>query len=144
MTALLFGHDATVAEWVAKRANGKPPITPFTALGFVNPEGRLTGGCVFTGINEKTLELSLAGPATFTRTAWTAILNYVFVQNDYSRLQMHVSQRNKRLLRMLAPVRKSGVKFENVSEWHYGENHNAVCFSLTRKRLAAFRRRWRI
>ncbi len=141
---LVFGHDQTIADWVSNKTNGKPFVLPCKAFGLVDKEGTLIGGCVFTGVNDKTLELSLAGPATFTRTAWRAIISYVFEQNEYSRLQMHVSQRNKQLLRMLAPLRKSGVKFENVSEWHYGENHNAVCFSLTRKRLDAFRKKWKI
>ena len=141
---LIFGHDQAIADWVSKQASGKPFIPPFHAFGLVNAEGRLVGGFVFTGVNDKTLELSLAGPATFTRSAWAAVLSYVFDQNDYSRLQMHVSKRNKPLLRMLAPVRKSGVKLENVSECHYGEDHDAVVFSLTRKRLPAFRKKWKI
>lgn len=141
---LVFGHDQVIADWVSSKTNGKPFVLPCKAFGLVNGDGRLIGGCVFTGINDKTLELSLAGPATFTRSAWRAIISYVFEQNDYSRLQMHVSQRNKPLLRMLAPMRKAGVKFENVSECHYGPDHDAVVFSLTRKRLDAFRKKWKI
>lgn len=141
---VLYGFDQTVADWVSEKTNGKPFVTPYSAFGLVSDDGRLIGGFVFTGINDKTLELSLAGPACFTRTAWKSIIDYVFERNSYVRLQMHVSQRNKHLLRMLTPQRGSGVKLENVSEWHYGENHNAVCFSLTRKRLEAFRKKWKI
>lgn len=141
MSALLFGHDATVAEWVAKQASSKPPVEPYTAFGFVTPEGRLRGGAVFTGYNGDTIELSLAGRAAATRTAWAAITNYAFEQLGCSRLQMHTNRRNKYVLRMLAG--KLGVRYEGVAKHYFGKD-DGVVYALTTDELGAFRKKWKL
>lgn len=146
MSALLFGHDATVAEWVAKQASSKPPVEPYTAFGFVTPEGRLRGGAVFTGYNGDTVELSLAGRAAATRTAWAAITSYVFDQLKCSRLQMHTNRRNKRVLKMLAPPSGKGglgVRYEGVAKHYFGKD-DGVVYALTVDELPAFRKKWRL
>ncbi len=140
MTALLFGHDATVAEWVAKQANSKPPCQPFTAFGFVS-DGRLRGGAVFTGYNGDTVELSLAGRAAATRTAWAAITNYAFDQLKCFRLQMHTNRRNKHVLRMLAG--KLGVRYEGVAKHYFGKD-DGVVYALTVDELPAFKKKWKL
>ncbi len=140
---LLFGHDAVVAEWVAKQANSKPPVAPYTAFGFVDGQGTLTGGCVFTGYNGDTVELSLAGRSAATRSGWAAIVSYVFDQLGCKRLQMHTSRRNKRVKKMLTPQRGLGFKFEGVADCYFGKDDGMV-YSLTAKTLPAFRERWKI
>lgn len=138
---LLFGHDKTVAEWVARQAHSKPPVAPYTAFGFVDSRGTLTGGCVFTGYNGDTVELSLAGRSAATRSGWAAITSYVFDQLGCSRLQMHTNRRNKHTLRMLAG--RLGVRYEGVARRFFGKD-DGVCYSLTVDDLAAFRAKWRI
>lgn len=141
MSALLFGHDAVVAEWVAKQAHSKPPVAPYTAFGFVDHRGTLTGGCVFTGYNGDTVELSLAGRSVATRSGWAAITSYVFEQLGCVRLQMHTNRRNKRVLRMLAG--RLGVRYEGVARRYFGRD-DGVCYSLTTDDLAAFKAKWKI
>lgn len=148
MSALLFGHDTVVAEWVAKQANSKPPVAPYTAFGFVNSAGTLTGGCVFTGYNGDTVELSLAGRSAATRSGWAAITSYVFDQLGCVRLQMHTSLKNKHALRMLAgrrgPASGLGVKNEGTARHYFGKDRHGVVYALTIDNLAAFKAKWKI
>lgn len=139
---LLLGHDKTVAEWVARQAHSKAPCDPYTAIGWVTPDGRLTGGVVFTGYNGDTVELSLAGRAAATRSAWAAIVSYVFEQLGCQRMQMHTNRRNKRVLRMLA--HRSGLRHEGIARRYFGKHGDGVVYALTVDELAAFRAKWRI
>lgn len=144
---LLFGHDKTVAEWVAKQANSKPPVEPYTAFGFVSGDGHLVGGAVFTGYNGDTVELSLAGRAMATRGAWAAITDYVFRQLGCHRLQMHTSRRNRHVLRMLAGRKGRGsglgVKYEGVCRRFFGKD-DGILYAMTVDDLPAFRAKWKI
>lgn len=142
MTALLFGHDSVVAEWVAKQAHSKPPVAPYTAFGFVDRHGTLVGGCVFTGYNGDTVELSLAGRAAATRGGWAAITNYVFDQLGCVRMQMHTRRNNRRVLRMLA--NRLGVKYEGIAKHYFGKGVDGVVYALTVDDLDAFRAKWRL
>lgn len=138
---LLFGHDKIVAEWVAKQANSKPFVQPFTAFGFLDSSGTLTGGAVFTGYNGDNVELSLAGRAAATRSGWAAIVDYVFSQLKCSRLQMHTRKSNRRVLRMLA--HRLGVQYEGVAHQYFGRE-DGIVYSLTIDELPAFRAKWKI
>ena len=44
---LLLGHDVAVAEWIGGRI-GAPIIPPYTALGWINGDGDLAVGFVFS------------------------------------------------------------------------------------------------
>lgn len=142
MRTLLFGHDEAVAQWVAKQAHSKLPCPPFTAFGFVDETGRLTGGAVFTGYNGDSVELSLAGRSMATRSGWAAITNYVFDQLGCQRLQMHTRRSNKRVLRMLSG--RLGVRYEGVARRYFGKAGDGVVYALTVDDLAKFRAKWRI
>lgn len=139
---LLFGHDKTVAEWVAAQAHSKAPCDPYTAFGFVDGNGRLAGGAVFTGYNGDMVELSLAGRAMATRSGWAAITSYVFDQLGCSRLQMHTRRSNRHVLRMLA--KRLGVQYEGVARHYFGKDVHGVVYALTLDNLAAFKAKWRI
>lgn len=136
---LLLGHDKTVAQWVAQQASGKPFCDPFTAIGLIHG-GRLVGGFVFTGYNGDTVELSLAGRGVVSRSAWRAVLHYVFDQLGCQRLQMHTNRKNKPVLRMLVRLK---MHYEGVARRYFGRN-DGVCYSLTVDDLAAFRAKWRL
>lgn len=137
---LLFGHDETVADWVAKQKFGRPFTPPFTAIGVLDAEGTLTGGIVFTGFNGDGIELSLAGPGVVRRGAWKAVLQYVFEQLKCSRLQAHTSASNK-IVRTQLP--RLGFVFEGPARRYYGRD-SGLTFSLTVDDLPAFRRKWKI
>lgn len=138
---LLFGHDETVAAWVATRAKGKPFVPPYTAIGILDADGKaLRGGFVFTGRTTDSIEMSGAGIATTHREAWRALLHYVFVQLGCSRLQMHTRRSNKRTKKILAPER-SGFTFEGVSRRLYGRE-DGIRFSLVADDLPGFREKW--
>lgn len=143
---LVFGQDSVVASWVAAQAHSKAPTADFSAFGFVNASGALTGGCVFTGYNGTSVELSLAGRAAATRSGWAAIIQYVFVQLKCDRLQMHTRRSNKHTLKMLAPPIGHGglgLRYEGVAECYFGRE-DGIVYALTRKNLAAFRAKWKI
>lgn len=140
MANLLFGHDQTVADWIAKQANGKPFHQPFDAFGLVDATGRLVGGFIFTGFNGHSIELSLAGKAVASRGGMAAVLQYVFVQLGCTRMQMHTRRHHKRVLRQL---NKLGMKYEGIARRFYGRD-DAVCYALTTDDLDEFKRRWRL
>ncbi len=142
MSALLFGHDSVVAEWVAKQAGSKAPTADYTAFGFLDRRGTLVGGCVFTGYTGSSVELSLAGRAAATRSGWAAITDYAFKQLGCVRLQMHTRRSNRHVLRMLA--KRLGVQYEGIARHYFGKGDHAVVYALTVDNLAAFRAKWRI
>lgn len=139
MRSLLFGHDETVAEWVAKQAGARSFVQPFTAFGLVH-DGHLVGGFVFTGFNGHNIELSIAGKQSVSRSAIRALLNYVFEQLKCSRLQVHTRRKHKRVCRLL---HRSGFKYEGVARRYYGRD-DAACYALTADDLPDFKTRWKL
>jgi len=136
---ILIGHDQAVAEWVGKTL-GKPFSAPFTAIGTVNSEGRLTGGAVFTSYTGDAVELSIAGDGMMRRASWRAIIHYVFTQLGCSRLTIHTSATNKRA-RKLAP--RFGFVFEGTARNLFGR-YNGLCYSIVSRDLDAIRSRWKL
>jgi len=138
---LLFGQDEPVAEWVGRNL-GKPFHAPYTAIGVINEAGRLTGGFVFTGYNQDSIELSLCGRGIAARGAWSGVLNYVFDQLKCSRLQMHTRTSNKTVCRQLGKFlpRRS---YEGICRRFYGAE-DAVLYALTVDDLPKFREKWKI
>lgn len=138
---LIFGHDQSVADWVGRNL-GKPFHPPYTAIGVLNESGTLTGGFVFTGYNETSVELSLCGRGIATRGAWAGVLYYVFEQLKCSRLQMHTRVSNKRVCKQLGKFlpRRS---YEGISRRFYGQE-DAVLYALTIDDLPKFREKWKI
>lgn len=135
----IFGHDATIAEWVGK-AIGKPFHPPFTAFGMVDGAGRLRGGFVFTGWTGDAVEMSLAGGGCLTRSAMAAVDRYVFGQLGCSRLEIHTRKGNKRARKMIP---RAGFRFEGVARRLYGRE-DGLCYAITTDDLPALRARWRI
>jgi RimJ/RimL family protein N-acetyltransferase len=136
---ILFGHDKTVAKWVGT-ITGKPFHIVDATIGWVGPEGHLTGGFVFTGFNGTSIELSLAGHGVTHRGLWRAILHYVFDQLKADRIQIHTAASNL-TVRKLAP--RLGFAFEGKSRRFYGRE-DAFVYSLVRDDLPSFRQRWRL
>lgn len=141
MTAILLGHDAAVADYVG-RLLGKPfsAELPYSAIGVISPDGRLTGGYVFTGYNGTMVELSLAGAGVAARSAWCAVLAYVFDQLGCARLQVHTRRDNVKARKQATRL---GLRYEGTMRAFYGDCP-ALVFSLVSEDLPEFRRRWRL
>lgn len=137
---LLFGHDTAVADFVG-RINGKPFHEPYTAIGLTRADGQLIGGFVFTGYTGDCVEMSLAGPATISRSSWAMVADYVFRQMGCSRLQVHTRKDNNKRVKRTAT--RLGFHMEGTARRYYGD-HDALVYSLTADQLPKFRRRWRI
>lgn len=137
---ILLGHDQAVADWVAKQPFGKPFHAPYNAIGVIDASGRLTGGFVFTGYTGDCVEMSVAGRGMVCRDAWRAMLSYVFDQLGCSRLQVHTSEQNKPVKRLLP---KAGFNFEGPCRRLYGR-HDGFQYALTTDDLPAFKARWRL
>lgn len=140
MSNLLFGHDQTVADWVAQQASVPPFHAPYDAIGILDAQGTLVGGFVFNGFNGHSIEMSLAGRGVASRGAMAAVLSYVFDQLKCSRMQMHTRRRHKRVCRQLV---KLGMKYEGIARRFYGRD-DAACYALTVDDLEAFKTRWRL
>jgi RimJ/RimL family protein N-acetyltransferase len=141
LSDLLFGHDETVAEWVAGQPFGQKFSPPYTTIGVIS-NGRLTGGFVFTSYDAAgpSVNISLAGRGVLAPAIWASVLDYVFVQMKCVRLGCHTSKANKMVRRCLPHL---GFKFEGTARRKYGDN-DGYSFSLTIDDLPAFRKRWRL
>ncbi len=128
---LTFDQEA-VAAYVSQFA-GKPFVPPYSAFG-IERAGQITGGFVFNNYVHPSIELSLAGRATVSRTAWRSCLDYAFNQLAVERLGITVSLANA-VARKLAP--KAGFVYEGPLR-----AVSAARFSLIRADLPAFRERW--
>lgn len=139
MASIVLDRSEQVAEWVS-RFSGKPFHRPYDTIGIVNSAGEFTGGFVFTGYNGDSVEVSVAGRGCASRSAWRAVLSYVFEQLHCSRLQAHTRMSNKRNRVIISQM---GMKYEGIARRFYGKDHG-VLFSLTVDDLPAFRARWRL
>lgn len=139
MSELLFGHDETVAEWIAQQPFGDRFTQPYTAIGVVS-DGRLIGGFAFTFKTKYSVSLSLAGKGVASRGAWRGVLDYVFRQMGCTRLECRTSVKNKIVKKSLPRL---GLRFEGKARRLFGE-HDGLCFSLTVDDLADFRKKWRL
>lgn len=136
--SLLFGHDKAVADWVSSKV-GKEFHAPYTSIGIVSSEGRLTGGFVFNSYTQDGINMSLAGDVA-KRGVWVAVADYVFKQLGCSRLAVQTRRSNK-IVKKLAP--RLGFKFEGIARNYYGKEDGFV-YSMTKDDLPAFFQKWGI
>ncbi len=78
---LIWGHDAAVAEWVGARLD----IADFglcVALGVVDRQGSLIGGCIFNNYRHPNIEATIAttSPRWCSRGVLSGIFAYPFRQ----------------------------------------------------------------
>lgn len=102
MVDLVYGHNETVAKWVAQQIPGcergfEKPV----AIGVVDQE-RLIGGTVFHNWNPEAavIEMSSAGssPKWLSWKMVKAIFGYVFDQAQCQMVVMRVSERNTHMI----------------------------------------------
>lgn len=128
MNHLLTGHDQTIAEWIGGKI-GKPITGPFTALGWVSDEGRLTGGAVFNGWNGSNINVTIYGPGAFTRDALRMGFRYAFWQLHAHRLTAITERQNHRMLKILPRL---GFRHEAVLKHWFGpyRKNDGVMFRI--------------
>lgn len=120
---LVFGHDATVNDWLDRRY-GVMPLTSAVTIGVIDNDGVLRGAFVTTCKSEATAELHLYGKTS--NDTWKGYFHWVFA-NTY-RLEILTDKRNKAIKRA-AP--KFGFKFEGTSRDYYGPGRDALRFYMT-------------
>lgn len=120
---LVYGHDATVIAWIAKR-HGLMPLGPSTTIGVIDSDGVLRGAFVTTWKNDTTAELHLFGRTS--NDTWKDYFRWVF--DRCHRLEIHTAKTNVHIKRA-AP--KFGFKFEGVAKEFYGPGRDALRFYMT-------------
>lgn len=120
---LVFGHDATVNDWLDRRYSVMP-LTSAVTIGVIDNDGVLSGAFVTTWKSEATAELHLYGKTS--NDTWKGYFHWVFA-NTY-RLEILTDKRNKAIKRA-AP--KFGFKFEGTSRDYYGPGRDALRFYMT-------------
>lgn len=116
---LIDGQDAQVAEW-AGRCMGTQFVGPLSALGIVEPDGKLRGAAIFndfqgTGGN---IELTLIGPGALTPSVMRGIAEYAFVHCNAARMSCK-TRRDNIYMRKLLGQKRHGFRFEGVSPRYY-------------------------
>lgn len=110
---------------------------PYTAIGIINAEGRLTGGLVFWCYSGRSINVAMSGVACLKRSVFAAVIQYVFGQLKCDRLE--VKPYTRHLRRVASRV---GLRYEGTARSFYGVGINAHVYSLTREDLPAFTARW--
>lgn len=133
---LLAGHDAVVAEFVARLAPIEVPVwtNMAAAFGVIRDDGALVAGVVFDDWRPDfgTLQMSAAAVTSlaFRPQIVAEIGAFVFgKRNGVYRLWARTSIRNERAQRMLTGL---GFTREAVSSHHYGPKHHATLWRLLR------------
>lgn len=135
MPRLLFGHDKTVAEFVAERLpNERPAFGPLAAIGVIDAQGCLIAGAVYHGFQERygTLEFSGAAisPLAFSPGIVRAVLSFPFeTLAGINKVWAQTSLKNLRSQRLLKGV---GFVQEAILNSEYGADHHACRFRLLR------------
>ena len=102
MMDLLYGHSASVTEWIAQHIPGcERGFAGAGAIGVVENERLIGGTCFHNHYPEAgVIEMSSAGtdPRWLSRRMIRAIFGYVFDQVGCQMVVMRVSERNARMV----------------------------------------------
>lgn len=138
---LVFGQDAAVGEWVARRIpHVTTPFVNFTAIG-VSIDGKPVAGVVYSDYVEEfgTMQLSMAAdtPRWAGKGVIRALLHYPFEQVGINKLWTSTLATNERALKFNKGV---GFTREAILRHQFGrKNHAVICSMLAneyRKRYA--------
>lgn len=128
---LLYGHDKTVADFVAAHIPGcARGFSACRAIGVLNSTGTLVAGVVYHDWNPEAgvIELSCAAmtPRWLTRSILRVIFAYPF-QIGCQMAVFRVSERNTRLHRQFDAL---GLRRHAIPRL-YGRNEDGIVFTLT-------------
>lgn len=125
---LLFGHDATVAEWTGDRLGARFPDA--VGIGVIDDGGVLRAGLLLEMWNRFTAEFSVyAEPHSLTSDIAKAFFVHVFEGMGVARLQVHTDRSNK-VVKRSAP--KFGFVWDGVARNFYGPGQDGLRFYMTR------------
>ncbi len=120
MTQLLFGHDETVAKWVAGRLNAQF-YGVVLAVGIIADDGGpLLGGAVLHSHTKTDVELSVYAPGVCSIRLIKVLIEYGFNVLHVERGTCRVRRRDKHIRRALP---KLGWREEGVMRHLYGPYH---------------------
>ena len=120
-----------MAAW-AFRTHQFRPTSFDSAIGVVEPNGKLVGAGLFQNYNGANLEFSYYGRRTMTLGIVRALFR-IAVAFDPSRLTVVTAKKNRKLIRAL---QKIGFKLEGAQRRYYGQRD---CARNTGVRLVMFR-----
>lgn len=125
---LLFGHDATVIEWVEKKFAHHIQYWN-AAIGVINGDGVLVGAGVFQCLNGTNVEFSYFGPGSATARVAKGMMAYAFDHLKVCRVTAKTPRQNKLVTRSLPSF---GFKLEGVMKHYYGPKKrlDAILFGL--------------
>lgn len=123
---LVFGHDATVNEWIWRKHGYQIWQSPAVTAGAIDADGVLRGALVLVWKTQTTAEMSVFGRVSNdVAKAWFA---YVFGPASVHRLEARTSKRNQAIKRA-AP--KFGFRFERVERDYYGPGLDGIAYVMT-------------
>ena len=105
--------------------------TVFTAMGFLNDEGELTGAAIFTDYTRSSIELHIIGDRLLTRANLKHIARYVFEQLSCNRLTVKLERKDEHLAKYLTRI---GFEYEATLKAYYGlsEDRDALVYRIMR------------
>lgn len=130
MNRLVFGHDASVAEWASEKLEKADFQRILSAVGIINHQGELSGAGVLH--HHSRFDVELSGVGEITHTLFKALLHIAFINANVERVTVRVPRRNKKVLRV---TQKYGFQHEGVQRRLYGPHKadDCVVFGLLRK-----------
>jgi RimJ/RimL family protein N-acetyltransferase len=131
---LLFGHDQTVADFVARLAPIERPVwhAGFRAIGILRGDGALVAGVVFNSNRQDFGAWEVSGVSVVSHPCSIEMANeiyrFAFQQlSNANRIEARTSVDNKRARRML---RNLGFVEEGVQADYFGPRNHAVMARL--------------
>lgn len=144
---LVFGHNAAIAEWVAKKIPhvGKRGFPNSRAIGIAasdHEDAKFLGGIVYHNYNAefRTCQISMASTSPLWAKPATvrALLSVPFEQYKCFKIYTIIPSDNERALRFNRGI---GMKSEATLRHQFGRRRHAMVFGMTWDEYAA---RWRI
>lgn len=123
---LAFGHDATVAGWVAEAYGDHLHQAPAVAIGVVDDDGVIHGAFIVIWKCDTTAELSLYGVTS--NDTWKAFFGWLFGVAGVWRLEIRTARGHRQITRAAIQF---GFRFEGVDHAYYGPGRDAVVYMMT-------------
>lgn len=128
---LVYGEDATVAEWVRVMCPNVPSFGPNTSIGYLNDADRLIAGFVYSDYRpeNETIQLSMAAisPMWARREVIAEVLRYPFEQLGVYKVFTSTLPDNAKALKVNSKI---GFKREAVLAHHFGRKKHCVVMRL--------------
>lgn len=101
-------------------------MPPFSAIGILNNDGRLSGGWLINDYNGFNAELTVYAPGCFVRRTIRACLANAFIDHKLLRLSASTRRDNARMRKILPRI---GFEFEGLRRRYYGSRKRDDAFT---------------